>query len=58
MDVAEINESWFDEQAQAESLDRDLCHTVLSTLADAGRVSDALRGAAIIRTFYRAGPIR
>ena len=22
MDVAEINESWFDEQAQAESLDR------------------------------------
>ena len=44
MDVAEINESWFDEQAQAESLDRDLCHTVLSTLADAGRVSDALKG--------------
>ena len=32
---------------QAESLDRDLCHTVLSTLADAGRVSDALRAATI-----------
>ena len=44
MKVNDINKEWFDEQIVSESLDYDLCHDILQTLADAGKISDALSG--------------
>ena len=44
MKVNDIDEGWFDEQIISESLDYDLCHDILQTLADAGKMSDALSG--------------